>query len=249
MKRLVATLSSLALLLIVLLETRPHAVAANVSGDEQCRNRVLNELTLLRDEERAVIFGSRKDADGKFKVLTGGNDTKERKGILETKERLTSELVEPIVESYKTYRCKAVAVCSVVGTSLRVKGGDADIDVLGCKPQTLPRYNECFISPDVSNPDDESGTKEDIAQMQAECDSFVEDSLAAERAVLRLAVAYDTGYRSTLQFAGMMDWMMEDLPTRAVRPLRDMVNMLGKLHEIPCFIGQCDNPDTTGLAP
>jgi ABC-2 type transport system ATP-binding protein len=53
MKRLVATLSSLALLLIVLLETRPHAVAANVSGDEQCRNRVLNEV---RRTEKTTIF-------------------------------------------------------------------------------------------------------------------------------------------------------------------------------------------------
>jgi hypothetical protein len=62
-------------------------------------------------------------------------------------------------------------------------------------------------------------------------------------------VAYDSGYRSLLQLSGMVDWMLEGFPTETVKAVSDMVNMLGKLHQIPCFIGQCDNPDTESLKP
>lgn len=249
MKRLSLLVLSALLLILVVVVREPHVDAQSVAGVDQCRNRILNELTLVRDEERAHIFGSRRDAAGKFAVLTGGTDLRERKGILETRERLTSELVVPIVESYRTYRCKAAAVCMAVADSMHRKSGTVDIDLLGCETQTLTRYDECYIAPPVPTPDETQGILQDISTIQNECDTLVEDSLRAERAILRLAVAYDTGHRSTLQFAGMMDWMMEDLSARAIRPIRDMVNMLGKLHEIPCFIGQCDNPDTSGVAP
>ena len=66
--------------------------------------------------------------------------------------------------------------------------------------------------------------------MTARCQDLTTQTLAGERAILRLAVAYDSGYRSLLQLAGMVDWMLQGFPTETVKAISDMVNMLGKLY-------------------
>ncbi len=110
----------------------------------------------------------------------------------------------------------------------------------------MKRYNECYFA----------GTPNENAKLQSEatgvvrnCQQLADETLQAERAVLRLAVAYDSGYRALLQLAGMVDWMLQGFPTEVVKAISVMVNMLGKLHQIPCFIGQCDNPNTDDLTP
>ncbi len=143
------------------------------------------------------------------------------------------------------------AVCLAVEGSTKSKQDDIDINLVGCESETIPRYKECFVATEGRDDSASSSESPDEAMDQlgivSECRQVVLDSLSVERAIIKMSVAYDAGYRSMLQFAGMMDWMMEDLPTKMVRPVRDMVNMLGKLHEIPCFIGQCDEPDTSSL--
>lgn len=204
------------------------------AGPEACRARIVHELLKERDEERAAIFGARKDRKGTIIVLTtGGKTAKEKVGILETKERLTSELVEPIVQSYRTLRCRMDNICKAAAYSTQTKrSGSVDVQVLGCSKQTLPIYDECRFTASLDQ----------NLLPGAFCQSVVDDTMQAERGILATAVAYDAGYRSMLQSTGIMDWMMEGFQATALRPVRDMVNMLGKLHTIPCFIGQCDDP-------
>lgn len=231
----------------LLLKNRESAEAGPTSGPELCRKRMVREIVTLHDEERAHVYGSRADRKGGFTVLTGGSSDKEMSGILETKARLTSELVPPIVQSYRTLRCNLVAVCEAVSGSFRTQGGAMNIRTLGCEQVSIPRYPECFLADDEVNNTPGTGSTSDLQELSSDCATFVNQTLASERSALRLAVAYDSGYRAMLQFAGMMDWMLSDLPTSAVAPVRDMVNMLGRLHQIPCFTGQCDNPDTTNI--
>jgi hypothetical protein len=84
----------------------------------------------------------------------------------------------------------------------------------------------------------------DALDIQAQCARWVESSLAAERAVLKLAVSYDSGYRSMLQSAGMIEAVSAGAEAKNIRPIQSLVNILGKLHQIPCFISQCDQPLT-----
>lgn len=224
----------------------PQASAGSTVPVDLCLKRVVTEIVKVHDEERAHVYGSRADRNGTFTVLTGGSYDQEVQGIFETKGRLTSELVPPLVQSYRTLRCKLVAVCEVLSSSLQAQTGTMTVHTLGCEPITLPRYPECILAvDDLSTP--VSASLSDVTTLKTECATLVTQTLASERSALRLAVAYDSGYRAMLQFAGMMEWMLHDLSTTAIAPVRDMVNMLGRLHQIPCFIGQCDNPDTSNL--
>jgi len=113
----------------------------------------------------------------------------------------------------------------------------------------VQRYSQCYFAGDPDTDNGGAGLQSAATNAIRQCHTLVADTLSAERAVLRLAVAYDTGYRSLLQLAGMVDWMLEGFPTQTVKAIATMVNMLGKLHQIPCFIGQCDNPNTADLTP
>lgn len=236
-----------ATLLLSVIPLHAQAPAANA---ETCLQRVVDELANVRDEYRSYVYGSREQREGGFAVLGGGEAEEAREGIFESKERLTSDLVLPLVMSYRTLRCKAVAVCQVASVSSRVNDVTVKAHPLGCEEQEIPVYPECNFSPSPEAVSDgKSATQADAAQIANECGAIVEETLRVERANLKLGVGYDTGYRALLQFAGMMDWMLEDLSTKAVKPVRDMVNMLGKLYQIPCFISQCDNPDTSDIVP
>ncbi len=208
------------------------------ASPELCRARFIEELGKVHDTYRAHVFGAREGGDdGLGVLLSGGSVSGDAigKGIFETKGRLSSELIEPIVESYRVLRCRSIAICNAMKASNKQDGETPlTIDTLGCAAETIDRYAEC------------RKTKEDltmdIPHLVLECGRTVARSLAAERATLRLALSYDSGYRASLQLGGMIDWMQEDAPTAVLAPLQSMVNMLGKLHEIPCFIGQCDDP-------
>ncbi len=212
------------------------------STKDGCRVRIVDEMSLVQNEYRAHIFGSRKDRDNKFTVLTGGETNAQYRGIFETKGRLSSELIWPLVESYRVLRCRSTAVCEAAKQSFGVTNQMLNIRPIGCARQQILSYNECsFAGSDNGVP------QSDVVGVQQECGVLVGESLKVERSVLKLAVSYDSGYRAALQLGGMINWMQEDFPTKVLKPVRDMINLLGKLHEIPCFIGQCDSPDTSGL--
>ena len=241
-------------LIFIALLIAPIAVRAQAGPNEsQCLSTVVDELVTVHDEYRSVVFGSRKDKEGNFVTLTGGKVQAARAGIFETKKRLSSELVAPLVEAYRVYRCRSYAVCSVLENSINQKTDDQliDIKILGCAEQPrLRRYDSCYLAATTTGADAGQGSDPRTALLfLSQCRSIVEQTLAAERSTLRLAMGYDAGYRSLLQFSGITDWMLQGFPTQAVKAISDMVNMLGKLYQIPCFIGQCDDPNSASLRP
>lgn len=223
------------------------ADAQNVPTVEStCRERMQSELIQVADEYRTHVFGSRPALTGSDSIpLTGGSvDKPPIQGILETRGRLTSELVTPLVDSYRVLRCRALSVCSVMQQSFETLGGDAAIAELGCPDVTSPRFGECYLKGKDPNKTEDDEPQIMEVGMISECQALVESTLQMERAILGLAVSYDAGYRANLQLAGMHDWMMKGLSKDAIKATAGTVNMLGKLHQIPCFIGQCDAPDT-----
>ena len=243
MKRLLALIG---IALVIL----PVTASAQITPSTiACSQRFQDDLLAVHDTYRSYLFGSRKvvdeNGDDQFEVLTGGFTDAARRGIFETQRRLSSELVTPIVETYRVYRCRSIDICTLLAQSFTQNGGQVDIQPLGCALETVDRYPECFLSADSSRP----GLQSDVTELVRQCRTVMEQTLRAEQSILRLAVGYDAGYRSMLQMAGMMDWMLEGFPTAALKAISEMVNMLGKLHQIPCFIGQCDNPRSEYLTP
>lgn len=241
------TFLRLLILSALLIGTTAHA--ANDRAADLCQGKMSDALLQARDEYRAHIFGARKNDVGEISILTAGRSqsvTSPVTGILETRGRLTSELIDPLVESYRVLRCRGFEICELVRQSIQQDGGETTIHILGCAPRTLPRIQACFLPPRPEGTSSSAagtpGSTTDAAVLANLCGSMVEGTLSEERAALQLAVGYDTGYRSLLQLSGMMDWMLKGFSTEAIRAVRDMVSMLGKLHQIPCFIGQCDSP-------
>lgn len=241
-RRLLASVAAVAIL-----ASAPPAHAQNNVDENLCYERIAKELVIVHDDWRSRLFGSRIDREGVITALTAGEVDDVRTGIFETKGRMTSELIEPIVESYRVYRCRSIMVCETAAQSLKADGGTFDLHMLGCAPRTVERYSQCHFSGDGESLESVSKFQQSVTNSVRTCQELVDRTLAGERAMLRLAVAYDSGYRSLLQLAGMVDWMLEGFPTETVKAISDMVNMLGKLHQIPCFIGQCDNPDTDDI--
>lgn len=230
------------LLPLLLCAALPHAMAETGPSIEECRDRVIVEMSTVHDIYRSHLFGSREDDDGKFIANTGGEVDDARMGIFETRYRQTAELIWPIIESYRVMRCQSLYVCKTMEMSFNKKDSESDemdMHILGCAATSAEPYDECKFA--GRNLDADANT------LTGNCQQLVEDTLSMEQGILRLAVGYDAGYRASLQFVGMTDWMMKDFPKRAFIPLRGMVNMLGKLYEIPCFLGQCDMPDNSDV--
>ena len=248
----------LAILLISATLVTVASAAETPTAADLCLRQMTDRLLRVRNEYRAHLFGARENDTGGISILTAGRMTTaftlKITGIFETRGRLTSELVDPLVESYRVFHCRSLEVCELVKQSIQNKGGDASIHIIGCAPHTFPRINECFLPEDTGSTASSSssanpGTIADVQALAELCGTITEATMAEERAALQLAVGYDSGYRSLLQIAGMMDWMLEGFSTEATRAVRDMVNMLGKLYQIPCFIGQCDSPKTPTILP
>jgi hypothetical protein len=240
--RTIGTLGIIALSSAMMILSSPAAESQGGVSEVACRGRVVKELEIVHDEFRAHIFGARRDRAGGVTVITGGSAIAPITGILETRGRLSSELIEPILDSYRVLRCRSTAVCQTMQQSF-VRAGPVKLEPLGCAAATVPRFGECRLAGSDSSLQQTQQTLTDA------CATLVERSLNAERAVLIAAMSYDSGYRAALQIGGMMDWMRQNLSSAVLQPIRDMLSLLGKLHEIPCFIGQCDTPDTSRIIP
>jgi hypothetical protein len=252
MKRLLLTVGMLSLFLLLAVSwhgesvrgqtsaTTSSSTASDLADGETCREKIVTEFGKVHDAFRATVFGARRESDeGDAFLLTGGrvDETLIGTGILATRQRLTSEFVEPMVESYRVLRCRSLAVCKAMEASFE-GGGNNQISpwIPGCETRPITTYAECDFS-------DEDEEQPRYTSLHAECLRLHQESLEAQQAVLRLSMSYDTGYRSALQLGGMIDWMQGDFPSQVIKPIRDMTNLLGKLHEIPCFVGQCDHPN------
>lgn len=217
-----------------------HAEDIKISG-ETCKQKVIELMTAEHDEYRAHLFGTVQEGSGddvKYFAKTGGEVKDKVTGIFETKQRMGSDLIEPLIESYRVFRCRANALCQAAGKSFFAEKGQANVKVssLGCAaPTELPVIAECRFVDETSN-----ASLLEEGNVLGFCQSLAAETLKMERAALTLAVAYDSNYRGGLQFAGIFDHALTEIPRYAFTPLRTMVSLLGRLHQIPCFLGQCD---------
>ncbi|MEQ1849656.1 MAG: hypothetical protein ABL890_03645 [Candidatus Peribacteraceae bacterium] len=243
MSRRTLLLSAFTLTVLISAVSFPRVFTQSISVMDQCRNRMHYELREHLYEFRARIFGSvKKSGSSGYETRTGGSVDQQFRGILETRGRLTSELVEPMIESYRVLRCRVESVCGILKGSFQASSGDVEITDFGCPTITEPVYSECYATGETT---DDKASAMDTQSLIQECQTVVTETLAMERAILKMSVTYDSGYRSMLQFTGVVDWMNEGLFDGVLTTTAGTVNQLGKLHQIPCFIGQCDTPDTS----
>ncbi len=242
MKKFPRILPSLILLPITIFSVITLLPSEDVpaASETLCREQLFIALQDEFDGYRRVVFGSTGAAltnSGGTVLKTGGTMFKgDLAGIFETKNRLTSELIEPLTESYRTLRCRSLSVCETLERSIGAGGSANNVTVqtLGCEPIERPLFSECGLA--------DGSPQANIAELVSFCRTAVTEGLEYERTALKTAVAYDSSYRSLLQFTGMFDAFLKEAPVSTFTALRQMAGLLGKLHQIPCFSGHCDLP-------
>ncbi len=168
-----------------------------------------------------------------------------RTGIFETRGVLTSELLEPLIQSRRALECRTAAVCELVHQS-RIQMPDADgyisFPVRGCQNMRMRALTSCrFLNTadSIRNSTDAIDAQSDHLIRQV-CEPARQNLLAREDAVLRLAVTYDASYRALLQFAGNFDAFLDEFNGDILDPVSDSMSILNHISRLPCFISQCN---------
>lgn len=156
-------------------------------------------------------------------------DVPARRGIFETRKTLTSDLIPPLLQAYRAFGCRLRAVCSTQLESQRVDDQTTDVQVqpLGCIQFDEKVFSAC--KPGVQGSVSANG-----------CDANVDAILDHERALLTLTIAYDSAYRTLMQFEGVFAGFLTDFQFPLLQPLWQTVRAIGAFGNLPCFIGQCD---------
>lgn len=157
-------------------------------------------------------------------------DVRARRGILETRKAMTSELIPPILQVVRAAQCRMRSTCLLIKEARDPKNwGGMGVKVYspGCKEFEANSIDACFTT-DISSID--AGT----------CDATVDMIMDREMKMLELALSYDAAYRSLLQFSGTFEGFLDDFRFPLLQPLWQMVRAVGALDDLPCFISQCD---------
>jgi len=159
-----------------------------------------------------------------------------RRGILNTKRVLTSDLIPYITQSFRALQCRLEMVCSLVYESTNLTSTEPQeslIEVPGCIPVSWPSIPECQIT--------EGGAVVFEADINQYCDLVTGELIGREMEIVKMLVEYDASYRSLLQFAGIMDEFLLEFRWTLGASTRRAAAIIGWLHRIPCFLSSCDD--------
>lgn len=173
-------------------------------------------------------------------VLLPKNESPFRRGIIEKKQLLTSEIIPELIQSIRAFQCRLRAQCEVARLS-QSKKVEATVRVQpdGCLEFEYPTFIGCKFEPDIKNLA-AGGAAFDAALIGRQCLKASTDLLAREMDLFKLVVAYDAGYRSLLQFAGVFEHFLVELRFPLLNPLWEASKMIGQFNRIPCFLAQCN---------
>lgn len=160
------------------------------------------------------------------------------KGIFETKRVMTSELIPYLLQSIRALECRINALCEVA-TFSEIKSGDEPQKIGPVQPLGCIEFNDLQTWPQChfGNPDEGIINQVDN---RSYCQEISMQMLRREIQLLKLAVEYDAGFRTLLQFAGNFDIFLREMRWPLTGTLREAVQLMGQLERIPCFLSSCD---------
>lgn len=157
----------------------------------------------------------------------------DRHGLVEIREALTSEaFITPATQSLRALRCRMAAVCQAAEASEFADSSIITVQPLGCLPVEMPVFAACDFSGRATE-----GTRNSAL---ANCYSDVSATMLMEADLLRMTSAYDSGYRSLLQFSGSFEGFIDDVRDPILQPMQRAVDMFLELRQLPCFISECN---------
>lgn len=174
------------------------------------------------------------------------DEPKARKGILETRRMLTSDLVPYLTQSFRALQCRIDLICRTAELSIVIAQKEKKkitVSALGCLEEERDSFPACHL---VAG---EASATEGLEALNY-CKTIGRDMLSREEDLLRLLVEYDAAYRSLMQLAGSFDLFLGEFEWPIGQLLRQAAGVLGNLQRIPCFIASCDpQPPSSSAHP
>jgi hypothetical protein len=164
------------------------------------------------------------------------DELSERRGILDTRRLLTSDLVPYLTQAFRALQCRAEIICATVESSIGQESKQPQqitLLVPGCIKEERSTFPTCHLLGDKAEKAEEGDVLNYCRLMSAQL-------LDREEDLLKLTVEYDAAYRSLLQISGMLDSFLEGFRWPIVNSLRKTVELVGSFQRIPCFAASCD---------
>src|SRR3989344_1813909 len=141
-----------------------------------------------------------------------------RRGLFEKKQMLTSEIIPELTQGIRALQCRLRAQCEVARLSQsKTAGATIRVQPDGCLEFTYNTFAGCRFEFDPTK-NTSGGSAPDAALIERQCLKASTDLLAREMDLLKLVVAYDAGYRSLLQFAGVFEHFLVELRFPLLNP-------------------------------
>jgi hypothetical protein len=188
------------------------------------------------NESKRMTDGQMEDAwerdpvckDGDPRVAKGCVELP-RRGVLETREALTSEIIaRGILPAVRAFQCRLASVCEAFRAS--AKGGEGVISVQapGCERMVMNAMPKCGIE-----------NAERLDASPTICERTIALVLDHELSGIEMVSAYDS-YRSYVQIAGIYDAFSKGFGRVMLEPLIAAAKSMSAFGRIPCFLAQCD---------
>lgn len=161
-------------------------------------------------------------------LIEDQRDVPARRGILEIRKALSSELIPSVLQAMRAMQCRMQAVCETARlTGKSEVGKPVKTQPEGCIEFEMPGMEACR-------------TTELSTFNSNTCTDQVQAILERESRILELLFAYDASYRTLMQFAGTFEGFLSDFRFPLLQPLWQMVRTLGQFDHLPCFLAECN---------
>ncbi|MDD4319596.1 MAG: hypothetical protein PHW10_04720 [Candidatus Peribacteraceae bacterium] len=168
---------------------------------------------------------------------TGIDPSEGRTGILQTQRALTSDIIPPLLQSFRAFQCRALTVCEAAdkATGSPKKDGDSasqsSLQAIGCRPMDPAPLPLCRPTP--------VWTFVDTVAMRSYCAPVAEELIRYEESLLGYLAHEDAAHRSLRQFGGNFEPILRMLDFSFLTPLDQASQFLGRFSRLPCFLPYC----------
>ena len=191
-------------------------------------------------------FGNNDDMDANTAQDLLGNIPAIHLGIMETQKANTSDLLPPLLQSFRAFQCRIESICGLVEQSISKKKSQTDpvkVHLPGCKEITFEPLLSCQLAAeDAPGKTAAYPTISDEAFIRSYCSPVAQKMIDYHESQLSYLAHYDAAHRSIRQLAGYLDPLIDALSFPLLTPLRQIATFFSNWSRVPCFLSYCANP-------
>lgn len=173
-------------------------------------------------------------------------------GIFESQKATTSDLIPPLLQSFRAYQCRLAAVCEAARKALSTPASDqsssdesssdessSDESSSDANTISIPGCEDIDVAPLTSCQPTPLFTLTDTATLNTYCAPLLTKLTTYDESQLLYLIHYDAASRSLRQFAGYLEPFLRLVHFPIQTPVRQASQFLQNWSRIPCFEPYC----------